>query len=98
MEEIVYINYNSMFEKAKSWVEIWSKRSLTFLGKVLIIKSLILSQFTYLVLPLPRPNYQMVNRLNTLIFHFLSGCMRDKMKRDIVTRSKKEGGLGLVYP
>ena len=98
VEEIVNINYNSKFEKAKSWVEIWSKRSLTLLGKVLIIKSLLLSQFTYLALPLPRPNYQMVNRLNTLIFHFLWGCKRDKMKRDIVTRSKEEGGLGLVYP
>ena len=98
VEEIVNINYNSKFEKAKSWVEIWSKRNLTLLGKVLIIKSLILSQFTYLVLPLPRPNYQIVNRLNTLIFHFLWGCKRDKMKRDIVTRSKEEGGLGLVYP
>ena len=84
VEEIVNINYNSKFEKAKSWVEIWSKRSLTLLGKVLIIKSLLLSQFTYLALPLPRPNYQMVNRLNTLIFHFLWGCKRDKMKRDIV--------------
>ena len=74
VEEIVNINYNSKFEKAKSWVEIWSKRNLTLLGKGLIIKSLILSQFTYLVLPLPRPDYQMVNRLNTLILHFLWGC------------------------
>ena len=97
VEEIVNINYNSKFEKAKSWVEIWSKRILTLLGKVLIIKSLILSQFTYLVLPLPRPNYQMVNRLNTFIFHFLWGCKRDKIKRDIVTRSKEEGVLGMVY-
>ena len=38
VEEIVNINYNSKFEKAKSWVEIWSKRILTLLGKVLIIK------------------------------------------------------------
>ena len=98
VEEIVNIIYNSKFEKAKSWVEIWSKRSRTLLGKVLIIKSLILSQFTYLVLPLPRSNYQMVNRLNTVIFHFLWDCKRDKMKRDIVTRSREEGGLGLVYP
>ena len=98
VEEIVNINYNSKFEKARNWVEIWSKRSLTLLGKVTIIKSIILSQFTYLVLPLPRPNYQMVNRLNTIIFHFLWGCKRDKIKRDIVTRSREEGGLGLIFP
>ena len=40
----------------------------------------------------------MVNRLNTLIFHFLWGCKRDKIKRDIVTGTKEEGGLGMVYP
>ena len=40
----------------------------------------------------------MINRLNTLIFHFLWGCKRNKIKRDIVTRTKEEGGLGMVYP
>ena len=72
VEEIYNKKYNSKFEKAKSWAEIWSKRSLILLSKFFIFKSLIF--FTihiYLVLPLPRPNYQMVNRLNTLIFHFL---------------------------
>ena len=63
---IVNINYNSKFEKAKSCAEIWSQRNLTLLGKVLIIKLLILSQFTYLVLPLPRPNYHNNNRKNII--------------------------------
>ena len=98
IDEIACINYNIKFEKAKNWVDIWSKRDLTLLGKVTLIKSLILSQFTYLAIPLPRPSSQVINRLNTLIFHFLWGCKRDKIKRDIVTRSREEGGLGLIYP
>ena len=96
--EIVHNNYSSKIEKAKNWINIWSKRDLTLLGKVTIIKSLILSQFTYLAIPLPRPNKELIARLNTLIFHFLWGCKRDKVKRDVITRSREEGGLGLIYP
>ena len=40
----------------------------------------------------------MANRLNTLIFHFIWGCKWDKIKRDIVSRSRGEGGIGLVFP
>ena len=40
LEEISYNKYTVKIEKAKSWIEAWSKRNLTLLGKVTIIKSL----------------------------------------------------------
>ena len=79
-------------------MDIWSERDLTLLGEVTTIKSLILPQLTYLAIPLPRPSSQIINRINTLIFHFLWGCKRDKVKQDIVTRPREEGELGFIYP
>ena len=92
---IVESNYLSKLDKAKTKADIWSKRDLTLLGRVTIIKSLILSQIVYVAVPLPRPSAQVVKNLNTIIFNFLWGCKRDKIKREVVTRSREEGGLGL---
>ena len=95
INDIVEINYNSKIDKAKSWAGIWGKRDLTLFRKVTIIKSLIFSQIIYVVAPLPRPSARIISKLNTVIFNFLWGCKRDKIKREVVTRSRQEGGLGI---
>ena len=48
--EIMKVNYEARITKAKLWVNIWNRRDLTLMGKVTIIKSLIYSQFSYLVI------------------------------------------------
>ena len=44
------------------------------------------------------PSKDILNKINTLIFNFLWGCKRDKIKRDVITRTKQEGGLGIFSP
>ena len=98
LAEIGNSNYNAKIAKARAWTDMWSKRDLTIYGKVTILKSLVLSQFTYLVIPLPRPNAAIMKEINTLTYHFLWGCKRDKVKREIVARPIDEGGLNLFSP
>ena len=88
-------NFTEKLDKARSVVDLWSKRDLTLFGKTTIIRSLLFSQFTYLVLPLPRPSSIIIKNIETLIFHFLWGCKRDKISRDVVKRRRQEGGLGI---
>ena len=90
IKEIANINYITKIEKAKCLVQIWSKRDLTLLGKATVIKSLLLSQIVYIIAPLPKPSVSLVKNLNTVIFDFLWGCKRDKIKREVVTRSRQE--------
>ena len=94
--QIMEVNYEAKITKAKSWVNIWNRRDLTVLGKVTIIKSLIYSQFSYLAIPLIKPPKSLIKSIDTLTFHFLWGCKRDKIKREvIIKRQVVEGGLGL---
>lgn len=95
INEITLKNYESKIEKATAWVNRWSKRYLTLYGKITIVKSLIYSQFSYLIIPLPRPDAQVFKRINTLVFNFVWGGKRDKIKRDIVKRPINGGGLDL---
>ncbi len=95
INEICNLNYNSKIAKAQSRIKSWSKRDLSLIGKCTIIKSLIMAQFTYLIIPLPTPSETIIKTIDTLIFHFLWGCKRDKIKRVVVTRAREYGGLGL---
>ena len=88
-------NYVDKSNKATGQVSVWSKRDLTIMGKVTLIKSLIFSQFSYLAIPLISPSSTIIKSIEKLSYHFLWGCKRDKISRDIIARSKEEGGLGL---
>ena len=89
------VNYEAKITKAKSWVNVWSRRDLTLMGKVTIIKSLIFSQFSYLAIPLIKPSCAMIKIIDKLTSNFLWGCKRAKIKRDVVRRRVNEEGLGL---
>ena len=95
VNEIVLKNYETKIEKATAWINMWNKRYLTIFGKITIVKSLIYSQFSYLIIPLPRPDPQIFKRINTLVFNFVWGGKRDKIKRDVVKRPIDGGGLDL---
>ena len=91
-------NYNDKISKANTWISRWNRRSLSIYGKITIIKSLVLSQFSYLAIPLPRPGSTTMKVLSTCVFNFLWGGKRDKIKRDIVCTPVTSGGLDLFTP
>ena len=93
--EITSKIFCTKIDKAKNWANVWSNRDLTVLGKVTIIKNLILSQFSYLAVPLLSPNINTIKSIKTAIYNFLWGGKRDKISRDIISRPKTEEGLGL---
>ena len=93
---IVELNYEKKMARAEELVRQWGRRDLTVYGKVTIIKSLLLSQFIYLFVPLPRPPGALIKKIETLIYNFLWGVKRDKVKRQITTCSKDRGGLDMI--
>ena len=53
--EMYVLNYESQLKKLQNILDIWRQRDLTLNGKVVIVKSLALSQLTYLFFVLPNP-------------------------------------------
>ena len=71
----------------------WSKRYLTPLGKITIIKTLLISQFNHLFISLPNPSTEFISNLNSLLYKFLWNDKPDKIRRDIVIKGYGDGGL-----
>ena len=69
-------------------------RALSLKGKVTILKSLIISQMTFLFSVLFVPQY-ILQKLDRLIFSFLWDGKTPKVKRETMINNINEGGLGM---
>ena len=96
-DNMAEINLNEKFNETKKLFEVWMRRTITPLGKIAVLKSLILSKLTYLWLLLPNPPQQMIDKIQELCYKFVWNNKHDKVKRTLVVHSIEDGGLGLPY-
>ena len=91
-DESVRLNYEERFQKIETLIQIWGQRNLSWKGRIMIIKTLILSQVTHLFSMIFTP-MQFLERLDTLIFKFLWQNKPPRIKRETIIASIKDGGL-----
>ena len=96
LKNIVTRNYEEKIAKANEWAVRWSRRYLTLFGKITIIKTLLLSQFVYLIVPLLSPPATTINRIQTDMYKFVWGGKPDKIKRAVTNNTKPEGGIEMI--
>ena len=73
------------------------KRLITPLGRVAVLKSLVLSKLMLLWILLPNPPNEYINSLQELCYEFVGNKKPDKINRKTVHKSVQEGGLGLRH-
>lgn len=73
----------------------WKTRNLTFYGKIMIIKSLILPKLTCLLQSLYLPK-AIADTANRLFIKFLWNDKNEKIKRNILIGKRLKGGLEMI--
>ena len=96
LHEIPKMNYDKKLIKLKALIKAWEKRVLTPIGRIHVIKSLLISQFNHLFISLPNPDDNFLSKLNTILFNFLWNSKVDKVKRDVVIKDYIHGGLKMI--
>ena len=81
--------------KLKASLGCWEIRRLSLLGKITVLKSLIVSQIVYILSPLPT-DHEAVKEVNNLFYNFLWGGRGDKIERDIMISDYEQGGLKMI--
>ena len=89
-------NYDSLIVKIKELLVKWKKRYLTPIGKITIIKALILPKFNHLFMSLPKPKENTIKIINSLLFKFVWNDKPDKISRHRLTKCPLKGGLNMV--
>ena len=95
MGEITELNINRKMGEIRKLIRIWSMRNLTPYGKVSIIKSLLMSKITHMLLSLPSPNATCIKELNDTFSKFLWSGKPAKWNRNILESEIHLGGLKL---
>ena len=96
LKQIVDLNYNIQVPKIKALIQHWKRRILTPIGRVTVVKSLLLPILNHLFIALPNPNNDILSSLNNCFFEFIWNSKIDKVKRQTVTQDYLKGGLKMV--
>ena len=93
-QRLISYNWEHKLNLMENKIAVWKKRNLSLFGKVLIIKSVLLSNIILQASVLPIPQ-GIEKKLNNLIFGFLWNG-HDKLKRTSVIRDVEQGGLNIT--
>ena len=93
--EMPDLNYSQALARAKQTLNSWKFRCLTPVGKITVIKSLILSKFTHLFSTLPAFE-GILNYINKMLFNYLWDRKPDKIKREQICSTYLLGGLKMT--
>uniref|UniRef100_A0A803K3B6 Reverse transcriptase domain-containing protein n=1 Tax=Xenopus tropicalis TaxID=8364 RepID=A0A803K3B6_XENTR len=88
------LSWAEALEKIKKKLSMWKLRSLSIIGKVLIVKAVILPILLYVGLVF-LPNYLWMRRFIREIFVFIWSSNMEKLKREIMYRELGNGGKGV---
>ena len=94
-------NVDAVYRKIDSQLKSWSKRSLSVLGKILIVKTFGVSQVIFLMqsMTIKEPDFK---KLNSLLYkfiwnrHYLAAKAPERIRREIVNKNIRLGGLGML--
>ena len=87
------INFNKAISKVNSIITLWKNRSLTPVGKITVVKTLLLPQFNHLFSSILTP-IKILDKINNIFFKFIWDGKPDKIRRS--TMDTKVGGMRMV--
>ena len=79
----------------KTILERWKRRFLTPIGKITVIKTLIISLLNHIFIGLPNPPLSMLEEINKILFNFIWNG-KSRVKNNVITKPYKEGGLKMM--
>jgi hypothetical protein len=85
-------NFIKKVDSIKTLTEIWSTRNMSMKGKLTVIKSLLIPKLVYPCTILKTPQ-TIIKDVNTILNNFLWNWKKPKIKKDVIIRPVKEGGL-----
>ena len=89
------LNFEEKLQEIKQLFTVWLKRLITPLGRIAVLKSLILSKLVHLWLLLPNPPDASVEKLQKMVFSFVWNKKQDRISRKTAIKNIQEGGLGI---
>ena len=96
LKNITEKNMQIKMPKIRNEIEQWKRRSLTPVGRINVVKALLLSKLVHFFMALPNPSVNCTKELEKMFFHFIWGGKIDKIKRSKLIQSYSLDGLKMI--
>ena len=96
LDDMIHINYKYVMEKIEKILISWKFRNLTPIGRITVIKTLVIPKLNHLILTIPNPSVEFIIAFERKLFNFVWNNKPDKIKRNSVVQDYKNGGLKLI--
>ena len=95
LSKMIEINYKDKLDKIKIKIKNWQSRQLTPIGKITVIKTLLIPMLNHLFISLPNPPVKIIKELNETFYKFIWNRI-DRIKRDMLCKEYIQGGLKMI--
>ena len=85
LEKITDMNFNNELPKIKSFIQQWNRRILTPIGRITVVKTLILLKLNHLFISLSTPKNEIIAPLCIKIFLSLYGKQNVTRSRELLS-------------
>ena len=75
----------------------WKRRHLTIIGKITVIKAMLLSKLVHIFSSLPNPSDTMISRIETMFYKFIWNDKNDRIKRTKLSQPLEFDGLNMIH-
>ena len=95
-KEIVKRNFGPKIAQIQKEMAQWRRGNITPIGRITVIKSLLISKFVHLFTALPSPSQNQLKQLRSLFFEFLWAGKPDPVKQAKAIQNYSNGGLRML--
>ena len=93
---ITELNIEGKIGEIQKLICLWNARNLTPYGKIIIVKSLLISKVIHILLSLPSPSAEMLSTLEQLFRNFIWNKKKPKFRKEIMETLPNLGGLKMT--
>jgi hypothetical protein len=87
------LNYDPIWEKIENTIKQWQYRGISLQGKIIVLKTFVISKLVYALSVLPSPHKDRLDQLQKTLSSFVWDNKPAKIKKDILIGDYKDGGL-----
>ena len=96
LDKMIDLNCSNIVNKVEKELKKWKRRYLTPIGKITVLKTLILPKFNHIFMFIPNPKIILIKELNNMFYKFIWEDKPDKIIRKQLTRGYIQGGLKML--
>ena len=96
LKSVISKNYEVVITKIQNIIKLWQTRQLTLLGRITVIKTLLLSQLIYRFSVLPSPSPEQMKKIDHIFFNYLWNNKKHYIDKNVMINTLNEGGLTMI--